>query len=354
MLKNLFQKYFKQLIWGLKLFTLAGLVSVCFFIDWSEVFRQGHKADSSYIVLAAMLVIPNIFFSWLKWDYVVRFIDSSVRKRVTFYSMLSGLALDTVTLSPIGDYAGRLLNMSAFPKASLVALHFIEKISLLFISCIAGSVAFIIISWKYIPGAVEQELIMGIGIFFLLFGIAGIVFCATPKPFLKLIPKFRFVGKIHLESATLAAKRLNTGDNIYLLIVNSLKYFTYITQFYLIILAFGTVPISIGYLGATATLLVRSVLSGLTFGDLGIREISSVYFFTKFGINAEVALFSALLLFIINRLTPSVIGIFIILAMEIKPSSFAKQFRYMKIKRIRKRHSTRLKAEPVTVSKSVD
>lgn len=354
MFKNLVQKYFKQLIWGLKLFTLAGLISVCFFIDWNEVFRQGSRADSSYIILAALLVIPNVFFSWLKWDYVVRFIDSRIRKRVTFYSMLSGLALDTVTLSPIGDYAGRLLNMSAFPKASLVALHFIEKISLLFISCIAGSVAFIVISWKYIPGAIEQELIMGIGIFFLAFGLAGIVFCATPKPFLKLIPKFKFIGKAHIESALLAAKRLNSGDNLYLIIVNALKYFTYITQFYLIILAFGNVPIAIGYLGATATLLVRSVLSGLTFGDLGIREISSVYFFTKFGVGAEVALFSALLLFIINRLTPSVIGILIILAMEIKPSTFAKQFRYMKIQRIRKRHSIKLKTKPVSVPNSVE
>ncbi|MBN8704584.1 MAG: flippase-like domain-containing protein [Bacteroidetes bacterium] len=354
MFKNFIQKYFKPLIWGLKIFTLAGLISVCFFINWNEVFRLGHRADSSYLILAGLLVIPNIFFSWLKWDYVVRFIDSRVRKRVTFYSMLSGLALDTVTLSPIGDYAGRLLNMSAFPKASLVALHFIEKISLLFISCIAGSIAFIVIAWNYIPGAVEKELIMGLGIFFLLFGIAGIFFCATPKPFLKLIPKFKFIGQFHLDGATLAAQRLNAGDNIYLIFVNVLKYFTYITQFYLIILAFGSLPISIGYLGATATLLVRSVLSGLTFGDLGIREISSVYFFTKFGLSAEIALFSALLLFIINRLTPSVIGILIIMAMEIKPTSLSKQVRFMKIQRIRKRHSAKLKISDKPVAEPVE
>ncbi|MCK6601032.1 MAG: flippase-like domain-containing protein [Bacteroidetes bacterium] len=337
--KQLISRYFTPLVWFLKISTFLALIGICFFIDWNKLIVLGRNADLSYLILAGLLAVPNVFFSWLKWDYVVRFIHSRVKKRVTFFSMLSGMALDTVTLSPIGDYAGRLINLSEFPKASLVALQFIEKISLFFISCTGGAISFIYIGLNYTTNIVEKDLLIGIGSALLTVGLTGMIFSLIPHYFFKLLPRFKFVGAAQIESAKMAATRLDSGDTLFLLIVNILKYFTYITQFYLIVLSFGKISIGLGYMGAMATMVVRSVLSGLTLGDLGIREISSVYFFTKFGLAAEIALFSALLLFVINRLTPSLIGMVFILFTEVKPGKLTKQLRYYRVQKKRAHHA---------------
>jgi uncharacterized membrane protein YbhN (UPF0104 family) len=47
----------------------------------------------------------------------------------------------------------------------------------------------------------------------------------------------------------------------------------------------------------------------ISFGDLGIREASSVYFYSLVGIPQTTALNASLLLFVINILLPAVLGI---------------------------------------------
>lgn len=327
------------MIWSLKVITIGILVWILTYIDWDLLFQTSAQANFSLLVVVLHLAIPNLFFSWLKWDYVVRFLDHTVRRRDTFSSVLSGVALDTVTISHFGDYAGRMINLARYPKLSLVLLQFFEKVYLTVISIFFGSLSLIIISLKMPETASGGTILFWIGVVLHLFSWISLVVSFRPHWTASLISGWTFLPVSFRAQLTETSRRIRIEDCVYLFIINHLKYFTFIIQFYLIVLAFQPISALDGFLGASATMVVRTILSGLTIGDLGIRELSSIYFFGQFGISLEVAFFSALLLFIINRLVPSLFGMGIILASEIKFEPVSRQFRFFRIPK--KRHPAR-------------
>ncbi len=55
-------------------------------------------------------------------------------------------------------------------------------------------------------------------------------------------------------------------------------------------------------------MFVKALLP-ISFGDLGVREATSIYFLSKYGIADVVAFNSSLLLFTINMIIPALVGL---------------------------------------------
>ncbi|MEX0602892.1 MAG: hypothetical protein WD295_06100, partial [Bacteroidota bacterium] len=108
----------------------------------------------------------------------------------------------------------------------------------------------------------------------------------------------------------LSAFALFTGGQLFRLFFITLLFYSVIYfQMYLLISAFTRVTPVEAYLGFSAMMFLKALLP-ISIGDLGIREASSVYFFSLLGI-AEYAVFdAAVLLFLINILIPAVLGMF--------------------------------------------
>jgi len=71
-------------------------------------------------------------------------------------------------------------------------------------------------------------------------------------------------------------------------------------------------------------MLVKSSLP-ISFGDLGVREMASIYFLGKFGIDNAIALDASLLLFSFNLLVPAIIGSAFIIKFKLGTTGSAKQ-----------------------------
>ena len=87
---------------------------------------------------------------------------------------------------------------------------------------------------------------------------------------------------------------------------------TYILQFSLLVNAFSSIAITKAFLAVGTTMMVKSMLP-IAIGDLGVRESAAVYFFNMLHVPGAAAFNASLLLFFINLLTPSILGLILIL-----------------------------------------
>jgi uncharacterized membrane protein YbhN (UPF0104 family) len=60
----------------------------------------------------------------------------------------------------------------------------------------------------------------------------------------------------------------------------------------------------------------KTLIPSITLGEIGIREGAAIYFFGLFGCNEAVAFNSSMLLFILNLLLPSIIGMYFLLRLK--------------------------------------
>jgi uncharacterized membrane protein YbhN (UPF0104 family) len=80
---------------------------------------------------------------------------------------------------------------------------------------------------------------------------------------------------------------------------------------YLLLNAFENVGPVEAFLGFAAMMFTKSLIP-ISLGDLGIREASSVYFYSFCGVAESTSLSAALLLFAFNILLPSLAGLLFI------------------------------------------
>jgi len=59
-------------------------------------------------------------------------------------------------------------------------------------------------------------------------------------------------------------------------------------------------------------MFAKTILSPLSFSELGVREGASIFFLTQMGESSSTALNASLSLFIINIIVPSLIGLFLL------------------------------------------
>ena len=82
-----------------------------------------------------------------------------------------------------------------------------------------------------------------------------------------------------------------------------------ILQMFYLINSFSHINFIHTFVGTSAMMFAKSLLP-ISIGDLGIREVGSIYFFSLYGISQAAALNASLFLFFINIFIPSILGIY--------------------------------------------
>ena len=112
-----------------------------------------------------------------------------------------------------------------------------------------------------------------------------------------------------------AAKLLNNLSSkllVQVLALSILHVFTFLLQLTLLIKSFSSLAMLKGFIAASAIMATKSLIP-IAIGDLGIRESLSIFYLSKFNIVQAAAFNASLLLFFINIMIPSLLGMIIIL-----------------------------------------
>jgi uncharacterized protein (TIRG00374 family) len=277
------------------------LVVLFQFVNLSEVTQALQAAKPEFIIGAGLLMFVNIGFQILKWRYFVRLVNPKATNLETAASLLFGITLGAITPGQIGEFGGRALHHSSITAASIVGLTLVDKIQMLCIMGIAGTASLVIL---FECGTmVGMIAIVVTTVFFLL-----VFFRFNSLQRMMSRYTFGFLRRPMIRDFLSAVDIFRSRDLMISFGLSAGFYIVIFLQMFLLLNAFSPVHLGDAFLGFAAMMFLKSLVP-ISLGDLGIREAGSVYFYALRGIANATALNAALLLFAINILLPSLIGL---------------------------------------------
>ena len=245
------------------------------------------------IVIVLFLMFLNWFLEALKWQYMISKIE-----KITIYTSLkavfAGITVSSFTPNRVGEYGGRVFYLEKADRLKGVLITFIGSMSQLLITILFGSIAFIILSNLLFDSKISFQLIskhkllvfaililFNFFIFYLFYNLSSVIsFCNLNKS----LKKFQhYVNGNFREDLY---HRLNVFE------IN-LNLFDSISSIMLIFLFVSIIP----------TIVVA---------EIGVRGSVAIYIFSLFTMNSIGVFSSTLLLWIVNLVIPSLIGIYFV------------------------------------------
>lgn len=258
-------------------------------------------ASKPYILAGASLLVLNIASRVMKWRYMLHIVKDDSSWWESFTSIMLGITLGSFTPAQLGELGGRSMRVNHSKSSHVVGLTLVDRTEVFLVIAMTGtfSYAFFLTDSTFLALAIGSSCAaMGLYLYFRL----DLIKYIADKINLKIlrhhwidgiIESFTFIGRDHFLS-TLAY---------------SLAFFAIITlQMYFILNAFVQVSLWHVFLGFSAMMFFKSLLN-ISISDIGIREASTIYFFSLLRVPDAASLSASVVMFTINIVVPSLLGI---------------------------------------------
>lgn len=279
--------------------------------EFSYIFLQ--KNFLPVLLLVIILMIFNWSIETVKWKYMI----GKIEKIGFFKSMIavfSGITVSIFTPNRVGEYAGRVFVLESASRWEGVFITVLGSMSQLLVTIIVGSVCFILYAYQYL------DIFETLEFYGLVFIIAVLVFIlllfffnvSLLSSFINRIPQRFQKFKQHC----LVISTYKTHELLNILLLSLLRYFIFISQFYLLLNLFGA---DILYFDAfiliSVVYLVMAAIPTFSLTELGVRGYVSVYFISMYygyssnsGLHDIGILTASSALWVINLAIPAIFG----------------------------------------------
>ncbi len=266
------------------------------------------EGEGVWLFWLLALVPVNWALESLKWQLLVNKVQAiSFADAVssTLSGLLSGLALP----AQVGDVVGRVAALNIADRSKTIGAALISG-GIQFYAAIFAGLWSLFFLWDRL-GLTRTSLVM----LTLLFGIvvaAGFLMFIFRKPLLARIPSNGLWRKV--RSSLEVISNYSNRELLLAFGVGALRYVTYAAQFVAGLLLFAF-DLSLTELVSCVALvlMIKTVMPALNLlGDLGLRGISAVLVFGKFGILPDEIIAVTLLIWVTNILGPALFGLLLI------------------------------------------
>ena len=261
----------------------------------------------TWILWAMVLLIFNIAFEALKWQYLVKIFYPDLTFFVAFQAILAGNASAFITPQKLGDYVGRLLYLNEGNRIAAAIATFLDRLAQL-----GATLFFSILAALYLH--------LNLFFIFLLFAFAILfhTFLWFPSIGFNMMTFFIPKSKLKLKKVLLIVKKISPKILIFVSFLSLLRFTVFFIQYVLIFKAFGVYENSLWAL-CCATFFLKSFLPSIAFSELGIREGVAIWVFSYFHsqISSVIVFQATFLLFVINTLIPAILGSILIRNLKI-------------------------------------
>ena len=298
---------------------LAVLVSIVAFIylkleERNDLIRKSVDAmiNVSYsqndtIAYAIILMPLNWFLEALKWRYLSRSV-TKLSHIQALKGVFSGLVLSFITPHGLGDYMGRIGLLNKKNRGRLVGAVFVGRVGQMMATVTFGIIGVAMLFGTY--GVLPMLIISLTGaLLFVGFRKAWGSKRVKSSIFQKLKPYMHIITEF------------STKELINVLWYSMVRYLVFSLQFFLILdLFLPETGRMLKFGGITWIFLAKSILPTFNFlSDLGVREISAVYFFEHFHRPPEPVVAASLMIWLVNILVPTVFSLPLVLYLKLKP-----------------------------------
>jgi len=263
------------------------------------------------IYISVFLLIPNMYVQWFRWHFLIKLIRKDVKVKDTLGSYLSGMAAGFVTPGRVGEIS-RYLFLPEVDHMKAAAMVVIDK-AYAAVPIIAVGVWGLSLMLMYVF-SYNLFLLIPLLVTAVIISSGILVIFVHPSWIRTLLYNISllFPYRDKVKRFMSCFDLFSRANAVYLLSLSFILYFVYILQFILLAHAFQSMAVTTSLYATVTTMFVKTLLP-VSFADLGIREGAAVYFFTQLHVSKVTAFNSSILLFAINVLVPSVIGLFVII-----------------------------------------
>lgn len=271
-------------------------------VDLREVLRSLKSADVSYISLGVAFLGLNLATRILKWKLMLTAAGNRPTTWDAVASVLLGISLGSFTPGQLGEMGGRYLRVTNGKLAHVIGLTTLDRAQIFLVLAMSGltSYSFLIFSSREVASVAS---VLSIGACLFLYVHLELIQKLSTKLPLKFFRSEWF--KDFTESFSFLSRKQIAISLLYSLAFNLVLF----SQMYFFLNAFDRVDAWTAFLGFSAMMFFKSLLP-ISIGDIGVREASTVYFFSLLGVSTVVALNAALMMFAVNMILPSIVGVF--------------------------------------------
>lgn len=282
-------------------------------VNAADIYSTFLSADPALLFLGFILVIPNIGFQFYKWKILCNEMLGIYDNKKIMMSLFFGFSGGIATPFRLGEYVGRAMALDEKEFIDVSAATLIDKLFVLLGVAIAGVFSFIYFLQQYTGLSVPAAYILY---------TASAIILVFLFPVLKRIEKnqalreklcsVRYAGSF--IKSLFSFRKLGKRTVIKIIIVTIVLCGVYISQFAIFAMAYsGKNSFGVYFWAGLLVMFTKTFIPPVTFGELGIREGASVYYFSRLNESTAAALNTSLSLFAVNILLTSLIGLVMVL-----------------------------------------
>lgn len=256
-----------------------------------------------------------MFLNWgletSKWKLLISKFEK-IKFINAFCAVWSGLTINNWIPNRLAEFLGRILYISPENKPKAIFSTLIGNVSQLVMTVFWGSLGLLL--WiGHLSKCQYSILIIAV----LIINIVLVYFYLNMKLAHRLIMKIKFLHFISQYSEIILQYKKN--ELLKIAGFSCLRYFVYLFQYYLLLVAFGINAQPVLLLASVSLIfLVQAVLPSVTFTEIGIRGATILFFAGKYSTANNEMLAAAYCLWLINIIIPTLFGGIFILGIKNK------------------------------------
>lgn len=267
-------------------------------IDWNE--QDFYLERPLFIIIVLLLVPVNWFFEWKKWTATLKVAEVSTTNQIRKHAFFAGIVTGMLTPNMLGNFIGRIYYFDRRHRIALIILTLATNYAQFIASIVFGIIALLFLKSTPIEMDISKLNILMIGI--------AIVLVLIYFNFEWIFKPIKRKARIHILVRNLNKRRLYRWQILFLSLIRH-SFFT--LQFLLMLYAFGEDFSFLNFLWIWQVYLWVTLVPSLFMGKLAIRETVAIWVLSVAGMGELTVLISSFLIWTLNLLLPTVIGLII-------------------------------------------
>ena len=319
----------KSLAQLLRILKFVVILIICGLLYYQVAHGKGYEAlisswesqsmywDFRFLILSIMLMPVNWFLESKKWQilmspHIVLSLNDAIK------TVLSGIALGIATPARIGEYGGRLLTSDPNHKPQVISATLLGSIAQNLCNVVMG----LVFSYYFLKSIfnvtysdhITFSIAVGLQI-----GILIFIYYKLPKvaKFVERFLKWKYFLKISSKLKSLDLYTVPLLNKI--ILISLLRYSIYFTQYFLILKFLGVQNDFLELSGGIASIyLIQTGIPLPAFLSILARGELAILVWSSLGIVELTALVATFILWFVNLIFPSLVGLMILTRFDVK------------------------------------
>ena len=276
------------------------------------------KGNYIIVIVVIFMMLLNWFLEALKWRFLIAKIEKVSVKR-SLSAIFSGITVSAFTPNRVGEYGGRVFCLEKADRIQAVLITVIGSMAQLLTTIIFGSIGLLYlptyqsdfslffdkVSFAY-PVLSFILILLNVLLVLLFFNVSVLTNVLAKISFLKKFEKYSGVFSFYSFNELLTVLGYSVA-----------RYVVFTTQFFILLQLFD---VQILYVDAIiliiSMLFVVSVIPTIAITEIGVRGSVALFLFGLVSANAVGILSATFVLWVINLLIPSLIGVIFIFTLK--------------------------------------